>query len=99
MAEDAFRVAPGKLLAELAGKVVIVDTDSHIMYLGCLESSDGEFLKLSRCDVHEVSGAPVGKERYAHEAKHIGVRPNREMAYIRWARVLSVSRLEDMSEY
>lgn len=91
--------APPDLLKELLGELVVVDTDAHYLYMGRLEAADRDFLKLAQADVHEITKAGLSKERYAHEAKAIGVRPNRKYTWVNRARVISVSRLEDIESF
>ena len=86
-------------LRELLGEIVIVDTDAHYVHLGRLESAGHDFLKLSQVDVHEVTRSSLSKERYVHEAKSIGIRPNRKFTWINMARVVSLSRLDDLEEF
>jgi len=84
---------------ELLGQVVVVDTDSLFTYLGCLEAADKDFLKLSEVDVHETQESGLPKERYVHEARGLGVRPNRRTTWVRVARVTSISRLADVISF
>ncbi|MCW8132481.1 MAG: hypothetical protein KIS92_19190 [Planctomycetota bacterium] len=86
-------------LRELLGKTIVVDTDSHYMYLGVLIAADAQYLTLSDVDVHEVTAATLSKERYAHEARQIGVRKNRDATWINLGRVISISRLEDIEAF
>lgn len=86
-------------LRELLGQIVVVDTDSHFIYLGRLESADLEFLKLAEVDVHEMTKSSLSKERYVHEARGIGVRKNRQFTWINMARVVSISRLSDIDTF
>ncbi len=83
-------------LRELLGTLVIVDTDAAFIYLGRLEGADPEFLRLEEVDAHEISKASLSKERYVHEARNIGVRSNRKCTWVNMARVISISRLEDV---
>ena len=83
-------------LRELLGTIVVVDTDAPFIYLGRLEGADSEFLRLGQVDAHEIGKASLSKERYVHEARNIGVRSNRKCTWVNLARVLSISRLEDV---
>lgn len=86
-------------LRPLLGEVVIVDTDTHYVFLGKLEHADREFLCLSQVDIHEIRPSGLNKERYAHEARKIGVRANRDLTYIPMARVVALSRLSDVKDF
>jgi hypothetical protein len=83
----------------LLNQVVVVDTDSHLLYIGRLHEVTEDFVILRDADVHDTRESSTTKERYAMEAKRIGVRPNRREVSIRKTLVVSVSRLEDIIEY
>jgi small nuclear ribonucleoprotein (snRNP)-like protein len=87
------------LFHALVGRIVVVDTDSSFVYLGRLESTDAQFLILSEVDVHEVQDAGLSKERYVHESHGLGVRANRKRTWVRLARVVSISPLEDVISF
>jgi small nuclear ribonucleoprotein (snRNP)-like protein len=87
------------LFQALMGRVVVVDTDSSFVFLGRLESADVQFLILSDVDVHETTEASLSKERYVHESHGIGVRANRKRTWVRLARVVSISPLEDVISF
>jgi small nuclear ribonucleoprotein (snRNP)-like protein len=87
------------LFQALIGHTVVVDTDSSFVFLGRLESADAQFLILSDVDVHETTEASPSKERYVHESHGIGVRANRKRTWVRLARVVSISPLEDVISF
>jgi hypothetical protein len=84
---------------ELRGEIVVVDTDSAFTYLGRLVDLSAGFLKLDEVDVHETAKDGLSKERYVNEAREIGVRPNRKLTWVSLARVVSISRLQDVIAY
>jgi hypothetical protein len=86
-------------IAGLVGKQIVVDTDSAYIYVGILENAGRDFLTLSSVDVHETSDSKSTKEQYAHEARKLGSRSNRQLTYVRMARVLSISRLDDVIQF
>ena len=86
---------PGDL-EPLIGVQVVVDTDSSYVYIGILESVGSDYLALSSVDVHDTGDSKSTKEHYAHEAKKLGNRNNRTLTYVRLARVLSISKLDDI---
>jgi hypothetical protein len=94
---DNSKAAPE--LQALVGKQIVVDTDSSYIYIGYLESAGADFLALTKVDVHDVSDSRSTKEHYAHESKRLGSRHNRELTLVRLARVLSVSKLEDVISF
>jgi hypothetical protein len=81
---------------ELQGAQVVIDTDAPYSFIGRLEDADARFLRLALADVHALKTSARSVEAYAVEAKKIGIRPNRRTVWIRWERVVSVSRLEDV---
>lgn len=86
---------PGEL-EPLIGLQVVVDTDSSYVYIGVLESVGADYLVLSGVDVHDTADSKSTKEHYAHETKKLGTRSNRKLTYVRLARVLSISKLDDI---
>jgi hypothetical protein len=86
---------PGDL-EPLIGQQVVVDTDSSYVYIGELESVGADYLVLSKVDVHDTGDSKSTKEHYTHEAKKLGNRSNRSLTYVRLARVLSISKLDDI---
>lgn len=85
--------------AELLGELVVADTDSSFVYIGVLEQAGPDFLLLGDADVHDTTDSKQTKETYVHEARRIGVRPNRRRTYLRTARVLSLARLADIVKF
>jgi small nuclear ribonucleoprotein (snRNP)-like protein len=86
-------------LAKLVGKHVVVDTDTHMVYLGRLEEVGGDHLALSEVDAHSIYDSHTSREIYVMEARKFGVRHNRGLVIIRMDRVVSVSPLDDVIEY
>lgn len=84
---------------DLIGEIVVVDTDSRFVYLGTLAVADPHYLRLVDVDVHEALDVGSSKERYIHDARKIGVRPTRKMAWVNGAKVMSISRLEDIEQF
>ena len=85
--------------ADFIGQTVVVDVDGPVVYLGRLAAVSGEFLTLEDVDVHNLGDSATSRERYVIEAKKLGIRPNRKQAQVRVARVVGVSRLEDVLEF
>lgn len=85
--------------APFKGRVVVVDTDSHLLHIGTFEDATEEFVILRDADVHDTRETTTSKEKYAMQAKRIGVRPNRKETRIRRSIVVSVSLLDDVVEY
>jgi len=88
-----------EMLKLLLNQNIVVDTDSHFVYLGNLVRADPEFLCLGHVDAHEVTSSTLSKEKYVHEARNIGVRPSRDYTFVPMARVVSISRLDDVKKF
>lgn len=84
---------------DFIGQMVVVDVDGPVVYLGRLVSVGAEFLTLEDADVHNLGDSATSRERYVIEARRLGVRPNRKKAEVRIARVVGLSRLEDVIEF
>ena len=85
--------------ADLVGQVVVVDTDGPVLYIGKLVEIGAEFLVIEDVDVHNLGDSATGRELYLINAKQFGVRPNRKKAQVRTARVVGLSKLEDVIEF
>jgi hypothetical protein len=81
------------------GKIVVVDTDSRVVYLGTLSEVTPEFLKVKDVDVHDAEETTTSKERYIMQARAFGVHPNRKEVSVRLKTIVSVSLLDDVILY
>ena len=86
-------------LDSLIGKQVVVDSDSSLIYIGVLEKVGHDYLVLGDVDVHDTADSKSTKESYAHETKKLGTRTNRKLTYVRLARVVSISALDDLISF
>ncbi len=93
--DDAERATWDRFL----GKAVVVDTDSNFLYIGLLRAVDDHFVELETADVHDRVEGHSTNERYALESMRSGVRANRRSVTIRKAKVVSLSRLDDVVPY
>ncbi len=87
---------PPPEIKDLIGKQVVVDTDSAYVYVGTLEVIGIDYLGLINVDVHDTTDSKSTKEQYAHETRKVGLRSNRNLTYVRVARVVSISKLDDI---
>jgi len=85
--------------AQWVGQIVVVDTDSHYVYIGTLVSVLDNFLELKDADVHDRGEGLSTKEKYVMEVRRFGVKPNRREVSIRKTTIVSVSRLDDILLY
>ena len=88
-----------KRLRELVGQQVVVDTDSHHLYIGKLLSVDDEVLELSEADVHDSQTTTTPRDLYIINTAKFGIKKNREHVLVRTVRVLSLSKLQDVTRY
>ena len=86
-------------LEHLLEKLIVVDTDSSLIYIGLLEKIGRDYLVLADVDVHDTADCKSTKESYAHETKKLGPRSNRKLTYVRLARVVSLSALDDILSF
>ncbi len=87
---------PPEELQALLGCQIVVDTDSSFIYVGLLRGVGSDYLCLEKVDVHDTAGSRGTKEQYAHELRKVGVRSNRNLTYVRVARIVSISKLDDV---
>ena len=80
-------------------ELVILDTDTPMLYLGRLTSVDNFILTLEEADVHDMREATGSKEVYIHEARRNGLQKNRHRVFVRLERVISLSLLQDVVQY
>ena len=90
---------PPAEIEALLNQHVVVDTDSSYVYVGRLTAIGADYLTLADVDVHDTADSRSSKEGYAHETRKLGTRPNRKVGYVRVARVLSVSKLDDIIRF
>ena len=83
-------------ITDMIGHQVVVDTDSSYIYVGVLECAGSDYLGIVNVDVHDTADSKSTKEHYTHEARKLGARTNRNLTYVRLARVVSISKLEDV---
>lgn len=86
-------------LQAFLGKVVVVDTDSPLVYLGTLDRVTKDLVYLRDADAHDSRETSTTKERYVLESKRHGLQANRRNVAVRLDRVVSVSLLDDVIEY
>ena len=84
-------------LRGLIGQVVVCDLDESYLVIGTLRAADAHHLAFSAADLHDHRESNCTKDVYLLETRQLGVRSNRLQVAIPRARVLAVSRLEDIS--
>ena len=85
-------------LEPFLGTVVIADLDDLYLVIGTLAEAGPDHLLFLDADLHDHREANSTKEVYALESRQIGVRVNRTRVAIPRARLVAISRLEDLCE-
>ena len=86
-------------LLEYRDHYVVVDTTSPYIYIGKLVDLTEHMLTLRDADVHDRRESMTMNEKYIMEAKKYGVRSNRHLVHIRFDKIISISKLDDVVEY
>ncbi len=86
-------------LKEFTGRVVVIDTDSDLLYVGTLVSADESVLELSDADVHDSRATSATRDLYIINVAKFGVKKNRDRVLVRMARVVSISPVESVTAY
>jgi small nuclear ribonucleoprotein (snRNP)-like protein len=86
-------------LVPLVGREVVLDTKSHITYLGRLYKVSANFFILEDADVHDLSTSTMTREVDLSQARTHGIHVSRARVYVRANQVMSVSELDDIMTY
>ncbi len=84
-------------LSGLIGHVVVCDLDESYLVIGTLQTADAQHLGFSEADLHDHRESNCTKDVYLLETRQLGVRFNRRQVAVPRARVLAISRLEDIA--
>lgn len=86
-------------LKDYTGRVVIVDTNTTHLHVGTLASVDEWFYELTDADVHDSKTTSTTRDVYIINVRKYGVKKNRDRVLIRRDCVVSLSLLDDVTEY
>ena len=89
----------GDPLSEYVSKIVVVDTDADIIYIGTLVDITETAVTMMEVDVHSMRDSVGTREVYIMETATYGVRANRKRISLMRSRVMSVSLLDDVTKY
>ncbi|MBN1810181.1 MAG: hypothetical protein JW909_14040 [Planctomycetes bacterium] len=92
-------MAVPETVRNLLGENVVVDTDTHLIYLGILKEVGDDYLLLGEVDVHSQYDSHSSREIYLMDAGKYGIRQNRKGTVVLLSRVVGVSRLDDITKY
>jgi len=83
-------------ISGLVGKVVVMDTQGPLIYIGTLERSTEAFFVLAEADVHDSNDSRASKDLYVVETRDLGVRVNRRRVLVMRGQIASVSLISDV---
>ncbi len=83
-------------LESLAGKIVVLDTDTRWLYVGTLSKVDKKHLVLENVDAHDLTETSSTREEYLVDMKTNGILPNRKQVIVNKEKLVGVSLLEDI---
>jgi small nuclear ribonucleoprotein (snRNP)-like protein len=83
-------------LADMLNKQVVLDTGTHVFYLGTLVEYDDRVFVLKDADMHDARDGHANKEAYIAEACREGVSANRRKVVVMRSAVWSISPMEDV---
>ena len=86
-------------LRNYVGRIVVVDTDSDLLFVGTLSSADEWFYELTDADVHDTQSTTTTRDLYIINARKLGVKKNRDRVLIRRDRVVGLSALGDVTKF
>ena len=84
-------------LAGYAGAEVVIDTDAGYLVIGRLDRIGPDHLELAEADLHDHAEANSTKEVYVIESQRLGVRVNRRRVSLVRARLIAISRLDEIA--
>jgi len=93
---DALSTAGEDPVQGLVGKVVVMDTQGPLIYIGTLERVTEAFFVLVEADVHDSNDSRASKDLYVVETRDLGVRVNRNRVLIMRPQIASVSLIRDV---
>jgi hypothetical protein len=67
--------------------------------VGTLVSIDEEFYELADADVHDTESTSTTRDLYIINVRKYGVKKNRDRVLVRRSRVVSISKLDDVTAY
>ncbi len=86
-------------LKDFVGRVVVLDTDTALFYVGTLATADALFYELTDVDAHDGRSTTTPRDLYIINVAKYGVKKNRDRALVRADRVVSLSALDEVTQY
>ena len=85
-------------LKKYLNKNVVLDTDSHWLYIGTLKAIEKDCYLVENVDAHDLRETTTSRDNYLIGVKNHGLVINRKEAKVIKEKVIGVSRLEDILE-
>ncbi len=85
-------------LKEYFNKVIVLDTDSHWLYIGTLKAIEKDCYLMENVDAHDLRETITSRDNYLIGAKTHGLVINRKVVKVRKEKVIGISELEDILE-
>jgi hypothetical protein len=85
-----------ELWQDYLNQQVVVDTDSHLSFIGTLVALDDKYVKLAEVAVYDEKVVRVTLEQYLVEALKHGVPSSRRELLVRQHRIVAFGRLADI---
>ena len=86
-------------LQDIIGRAVVLDTDSALLYVGTLAKVDDLFYELTDADAHDTRTSTTPRDLYIINVRKLGIKQNRNRVLVRRDRVVSLSALDDVTDY
>ncbi len=78
-------------------EIVVVDTTTHLTYIGVLVKVEENSISLKDVVIFDNTKIRVSLEEYLIECATVGVSPSRKELWMNRDKVISISRLRDIS--
>ena len=89
-------VCMGKSIEYFLDKIVVVDTDTHWLYVGTLKKIEKEFLILENVDAHNMTESRSTRDEYLVAMKTNGLVINRKQVAVMRGKVVGLSLFGDI---
>ncbi len=77
-------------------RVIVLDTQGPLIYIGTLVAITEAYLVLCDADVHDTNDSRASKDLYLVETRNLGVRVNRGKVLVMRMQIASVSLLSEV---
>ncbi len=85
-------------LKEYLNKAVVLDTDSHWLYIGTLKAIEKDCYLMENVDAHDLRETTTSRDNYLIGVKTHGLVINRKMVKVCKEKVMGISELENILE-